>query len=215
MATPRKPKIYHITHLANLQGIVRSGQILSDSECTRLDVHAMVVGMSDVKRRRLLQARVDCHPGTTVGEYVPFNFCPRSVMLYILHRGNHPELNYGGGQTPIVHLQADLHDAVHWAQEASRRWAFSNCNAGAGYAEFFKSIPDLSRIDWAAVQARDFRDPRVKDAKQAEFLVHESCPWLLVEKIGVQSEQTATEVVRIVGNAPHNAVVKVEAGWYY
>ncbi len=49
---------------------------------------------------------VKCHPGTKVGEYVPFYFCPRSVMLYILYMGNHPELGYRGGQAPIVHLSA-------------------------------------------------------------------------------------------------------------
>jgi len=50
---------------------------------------------------------VKCHPGTKVGQYVPFYFCPRSIMLYILHRGNHPDLDYREGQGPILHLQAD------------------------------------------------------------------------------------------------------------
>ena len=41
-----------------------------------------------------------CYPDNFVGEYVPFNFCPRSVMLYILHMGNAEGLTYHGGQGP-------------------------------------------------------------------------------------------------------------------
>jgi ssDNA thymidine ADP-ribosyltransferase, DarT len=27
-----------------------------------------------------------------VGEYVPFYFCPRSITLFLLHKGNHVDL---------------------------------------------------------------------------------------------------------------------------
>jgi hypothetical protein len=30
------------------------------------------VGMTNIKQRRLTQIEVPCHPGTTVGQYVPF-----------------------------------------------------------------------------------------------------------------------------------------------
>ena len=72
--------------------------------------------MSTIKRRRL-ELPVDCHPGTSVGEFVPFYFCPRSIMLYLLIRGNHPELHYQGGQEPILHLVADLYEVVEWANK--------------------------------------------------------------------------------------------------
>jgi hypothetical protein len=68
--------------------------------------------MTAIKARRLYELEVDCHRGTKVGEYVPFYFCPRSIMLFLLHRGNHPDMNYTGGQRPIVHLVADLNEVV-------------------------------------------------------------------------------------------------------
>ncbi len=46
---------------------------------------------------------------------MPFYFCPRSVMLYLIHQANYPELEYRGGQQSIVNLQADLKAAVDWA----------------------------------------------------------------------------------------------------
>ena len=117
---------------------------------------------------------MDCHPGTKVGEYVPFYFCPRSIMLFLLHKGNHPDLTYRGGQRPIVHLEADLRTVVQWADSIPRRWAFSNGNAGARYTPFFDNIEHLDVLDWKAINEDDWRDPIVKERKQAEFLVETS-----------------------------------------
>ena len=55
-------------------------------------------------------------------------------MLYLIYRRNE-ELTYKGGQEPIVHLEADLHATIAWAQQNARRWAFTLSNAGAYYFE--------------------------------------------------------------------------------
>ena len=74
--------------------------------------------MSTIKQRRLrLPPLVACHPPSTfVGDDAPFYFCPRSIMLFVIHRKNHPDLLYRGGQEPIVHLEADLHEVIAWAE---------------------------------------------------------------------------------------------------
>ena len=74
--------------------------------------------MSEIKRRRLEELDVKSHPGTKVGQYVPFYFCFRSIMLYLLYQGNHPELTYRGGQRPIIHLEADFNATVEWANHS-------------------------------------------------------------------------------------------------
>lgn len=210
-----KLKIYHITHLRNLRGILEAGLLWSDAKRLERGLDCEVVGMHAIKRRRLERLEVSCHPGTKVGDYVPFYFCPRSVMLYILHKGNHPDLDYTEGQRPIVHLQAGLQSTMDWAQEHDVRWAFSDRNAGTSYAEFFKRPRDVARIDWKAVRSTDWRDPVVKEGKQAECLVYESFPWSLVEKIGVLSSNVAREVDTILREAAHRPSVSVERGWYY
>jgi len=121
---PGQPKIYHITHVRNLPGIIAAGRLWSDAKRIELGLDCEIVGLSEIKRRRLEELDVGCHPGTRVGYYVPFYFCPRSIMLYILHQGNSPGLNYLEGQGPIVHLQADLQATVQWATENDIRWAF-------------------------------------------------------------------------------------------
>ncbi len=171
--------------------------------------------MRDVKRHRLEELQVKCHPGTMVGEYVPFYFCPRSIMLYILHMGNHPSIDYSEGQRPILHLTADLGAVIRWAHEAGRLWAFSDRNAGARIAQFYRTPESLDRIDWEAVAATDFRTPIIRDGKQAEFLLHESFPWALIERIGVIDETVAEAVRGILGTADHQPAVVAERIWYY
>lgn len=215
---PRVPggrKILHITHPKNLSQIVRSGVLWSDARRIELGLACRVVGMSNIKRRRLEELDVHCHPGTRVGEYVPFYFCPRSIMLFILYKANHPELEYTGGQGPILHLQADLGASIGWADRNSIRWAFSDRNAGERVAEFYKKTSQLGKVNWEAVDATDFRSPEVKEGKQAEFLMYESFPWTLVEKIGTLEEKVAKRVRAVIGRASHVPEIVVESGWYF
>jgi hypothetical protein len=96
-----RPKIYHITHIDNVLNISETATLVSDAHRIKNGLNCSLVGMSTIKERRINEIDVICHPGTKVGEYVPFYFCPRSVMLYILHRANHPELTYRSGQELI------------------------------------------------------------------------------------------------------------------
>lgn len=210
---PAKPKVYHITHVDNLPRILADGCLLSDAAMNARGGPQTIIGMSTIKARRL-SLPVKCHSGDCVGEYVPFYFCPRSVMLYIIYMGNHPEIKYRDGQGPIVHLEADLSEAIDWANRSSRRWAFTLSNAGAIYTEF-RSTPDqLQEINWDAVAARDWRASEVKEGKQAEFLVHEAFPWKLVERVGVVSASLRAQVRNILGTAGQ-PVVEIRPDWYY
>ncbi|NQT53884.1 DUF4433 domain-containing protein [bacterium] len=212
---PANPKVYHITHVRNLAGIVREGVLWSDAKRIELGLDSHLVGMSSIKERRLEHLTVTCHRGTKVGEYVPFYFCPRSIMLYILRMRNHPELSYRGGQGPIVHLQADLRATVAWAEANGRRWVFSDRNAGAGYALFFSDLDDLDKVNWQAIEAGDFRDASVKEGKQAEFLLHECFPWELVEEVGVLGSDVLGQVRDVLSGAEHRPLAKCEPLWYY
>ena len=160
---PRQPKVYHITHVDNLPAIADEGSLVCDREMIRRGGPAQAIGMSEIKRRRVEQLAVDCHPGTMVGDYVPFYFCPRSVMLYVIHMANHRELAYRGGQSPIVHLEADLHRAVEWADTDGRPWAFSLSNAGTDQ----NRVIHLYTHERACPEARSARGRTVRSRKGA------------------------------------------------
>ncbi len=165
---PNDPKLYHIVHVNNLASIIAEGCLWSDAEMRNRQGYTPI-GMETIKQRRLALP-VSCHKTTYVGDYVLFYFCSRSIMLYVIYCRNHPELVYRGGQEPIVHLEANLHETVRWAEANGLRWAFSLSNAGAVYTSFRSRLDRLNEINWDAVAARDFRPADVKEGKQAEFL---------------------------------------------
>jgi ssDNA thymidine ADP-ribosyltransferase, DarT len=212
---PDRPKIYHITHIDNLKRIVEHGSLWSDARRLEEDCQCTIIGMPRIKRRRLEEIEVTCHPETHVGQYVPFYGGPRSIMLYILYRRNHLDLGYHGGQEPIIHLEADMKRVVEWAEENGRPWAFTDRNAGDYCVSFYNDLADLEVIDWSAVAATDWRDPLVKEAKQAEFLVFDAFPWTLVQEIGVIDRHALDRVDRILENVPHKPLVSVRRDWYY
>ena len=212
---PAQPKIYHITHVNNLAAIVREGVLVSDATMLARGGPSVTIGMSAIKKRRIEEITVSCHPETKVGDYVPFYFCPRSVMLYLLYRANHRDLSYLGGQGPILHLEADLHEVVRWANREDFRWAFSLSNAGSYYVEFRDRLDELDSINWAAVSETDFRSPDVKESKQAEFLVHGTFPWELVRRIGVCSAGIKAQAETALEGATHRPPVEILCHWYY
>ena len=212
---PARPKLYHITHVDNLRDIAADGGLLPDAEMLAQGGPPQAIGMSGIKRRRVEELEVDRQPGTKVGDYVPFYFCPRSVMLFVIHCANHPELTYRDGQGPIVHLEADLHAVIQWAEESGRRWAFSLSNAGAYYTEFRSRLDELDQLDWRAIAATDFRSAEVKERKQAEFLLHGRFPIELIERIGVRSAGIQERAATALAGTRHRPAIEIRQGWYF
>jgi hypothetical protein len=208
---PVEPKLYHIVHVDRLRSIVQDGFLWCDAEMARRDDVGSSIGMSSIKRRRLEELTLSAHPDLHVGDCVPFYFCPRSVMLYVIHRRNHPELGYKGGQEPIVHLEVDLLEVV--SQNDPQRWAFTLANAGAYYLEDRSSLEQLDELDWKAIQSRDWQN--CKEGKQAEFLVERCLPFGLVRRIGVLNRAIYTQVMEIITGCRHKPTVEILPEWYY
>lgn len=213
MTVPAHPKIYHIVHWDKLAAIVADGCLWCDAEIARREPAGTTIGMNTIKQRRMTELTLTSHPQLYVGHCVPFYFCPRSVMLYLINQANHIELAYRGGQRPIVHLEADLYTVVYWATANGRRWAFTLSNAGSRFFEDRADLNQLNEVNWDAVQARDWSN--CKDGKQAEFLIEQSFPWELVERIGIHSEREYRSVSGAISGAAHKPPIEIKQDWYY
>lgn len=104
---------------------------------------------------------------------------------------------------------------VKWATREGRRWAFTAGNAGARYVRFFRDLGQLDWLDWQAISARRWRDPDVKEGKQAEFLVERCFPWECIDAIGIINTEMAQQVTNIMTTAKHRPAVLVQRDWYY
>lgn len=211
---PLRPRIYHITHVDNLPDIVAEGALLSDRQMVARGGPAVSIGMPGVKSDRL-EKPLRCHPGDFVGDYVPFNLCPRSVMLYVIYRADHSSLSYRKGQNEIVHLEADLHNVIDWADRMGVRWALTDRNARTHYGRSFATKAGIPELDWDAIANNDFSTPEVKDLKQAEFLLHERFPWDLVDSVATRSLDIAARATSAIAPSSHVPPVVVEPRYYF
>lgn len=224
MLVPNQPKIYHILHVDRLASVIADGFLWSDAEVLRRRADGTTIGMSRIKERRLNELNLRSHPDLRIGQCAPFYFCPRSVMLYLIHCKNE-ELAYKGGQGQIIHLEAGLQMALDWATQNNKRWAFTLSNAGAYYFEDHSIIGKLNEINWDAVQARKWSGNgvpgSVKEGKQAEFLVERGFPWHLIERIGYLNRsisptcEVLASITDALNGAAHRPIVEKCNDWYY
>lgn len=219
MPVPTQPKIYHIVHVDRLSSILHDECLWCDAEIARRAPPGTTIGMNNIKHRRLHELTLASHPDLHVGDCVPFYFCPRSIMLYLIFQANHPELSYRGGQGPIIHMEADLHATVAWAQQEGYRWAFTLSNAGAYYFEDRADLAQLEEVNWEAVQNNGWGyrgvPQSVKEGKQAEFLIERAFPWSLISRIGVCSRPIYDQVRGLLHGAAHQPAVEIKNDWYY
>lgn len=149
-----------------------------------------------------------------MGDYVPFYFAPRSPMLYVINEG--AVAGYAGGQSEVVHLVS----AAEEVEAAGLDWVFTDGHADMPpLTSFYDNLGDLGKIDWEVMESRYWHDtvdhPDRRRRRQAEFLVHDSCPWELIGKIGVHNQEIAERVLKIIANVIHRPEIKIEQVWYY
>lgn len=212
MAIPNSIKLFHILHIDKLDSILSDSAIFSDSYIRSAESKGTSIGILKIKDV-WLSKKLSTYPDLAVGDCTPFYFCPRSIMLYMFHMGNHPEISYRGGQEPIIHIVADFYKTIEWANSVKKRWAFTPTNAAAKYAEDFNDVSMLDKINWEVINSNEWHENRGQ--KQAEFLIEQNFPIHLIEEIGVYSEKYAKQVREIVLRYPVSIDVNVKRNWYY
>lgn len=208
--------LYHIVHIDKLPLILKSGtsgRLICDRDVQYQNPGGTTIGMNKIKERRMYELTLNSHPDLYVGDCVPFYFCPRSIMLYMFHQNNHPDITYRGGQEPIVHLVFKMIDVIEWANHNDRRWAFTDSNAGSRYFNDYCDLTHITMLNWDAIHATSWSN--CKEAKQAEFLVEKDVPWPLVKGIAVYSHEYYGKVFSAIVGADHQPPVKIKRDWYY
>lgn len=205
MTVPSDPPIFHITHVDNLPGILREGGLWCDRQRIARQLGNTNIGHAHIKQRRLTRA-VTTRAGGTLGDYVPFNFCPRSVMLFAVHKGHQ---DYAGGQENVVHLVSTVGRAV----AVGRAWAFTDRHAELAHALHYDDLAKLSEVPWHVMGEQYWS--AVKEERQAEFLVHEFFPWTAVAEVEVMTPGAAQRVQMALAAAQHRPAVTIHREWYY
>jgi ssDNA thymidine ADP-ribosyltransferase, DarT len=204
--------LFHIAHIRYLPLILRSQGFMAVNMRPPAPQ-----GFPRIFHRHLQDRRastsVPCGPGGTLHDYVPFQFAPRSPMLYAMRRGGVER--YEEGQEPILHFVSTVQEV----QRARLDFVFTNGHAVVKLTDFFTDPSQLVRIDWQVMKARYWadtvKDPDRARRRQAEFLVHRFFPWDLVTNIGVSSSRMKKQVEQILQKTAHQPGVAIQRNWYY
>ncbi|HSG40175.1 MAG TPA: DUF4433 domain-containing protein [Thermoanaerobaculia bacterium] len=107
-------------------------------------------------------------------------------------------------------------------QSAALRFVFSDGHGLAAYTEWFEDLRELARVDWSLVKERYWADDPTGDndrqrRKQAEFLIHQFCPWEVIQGIVVIDQDVMGQVQGILDRfaVTLRKPVAVRPGWYY
>lgn len=198
-------KVSHITHINNLLSILDQGCLWSDAKRIELGFANQNIGYDHIKQRRLIRP-VSVAAGGTIGQYVPFNFCPRSVMLFVVHKGHD---DFQGGQDRVLHLISDM-DTIKLTNE---HCFFTDIHADLDYAEQIDNFDRIEELDFSRINKKYWQE--FKEEKQAEFLAFESVQWKNIRQIGVKTQAIADEVIALLQRSEHKPEVVVQPTWYY
>ena len=200
--------IFRITHRDNIPWILQNGLHCRNSD--QRDPNYVDIGNPELIGMRHFR-RVDCAPGGTLSDYVPFYFTPFSPMLLNIKTG------YGGirkrDNAEIVIIASSLRRL----RELAIPFVFSDRHAYLAAAQFSSNLDDLNRIDWVSLQSRSFKKSDLDkfERYQAEALVHTMVPVTAIIGIACYDGSVAVPIRDQLGPLGLDVRVTTQRSWYF
>jgi hypothetical protein len=214
MPPPNPTFILRFIHIDNLHICLKRGRLHAPNFTPNDGLRYKTIHNVDVQAKRHHQP-IPCGPKGVIHDYVPFYFGPLSPMMLNLKTDR--VAGYAEGQEPFIYLVS----SCQLVEQAGVPFVFSDGHGIAAFTDWYSKLTDLDKVDWDMVGQRYWKD-NIRDMdrqrrKQAEFLIHEICPWSLIQEIVVIDEARKTQVEQILAGFPDDLkrVVTVKRDWYY
>ena len=211
---PNPTPILRFTHVENLATIIQRAGIHAPNHVPNDGLSYRFCHNAEVQGARG-DVTILVGPCGTMHDYVPFYFGYLSPMMLNLKTGRVE--GYNEGQEPLIYLVS----TVQAVQTAGLGFVFSDGHGLARITDWFDQIDRLDAVDWEMINQRYWTD-NINDMdrqrrKQAEFLVHEYCPWTLIQELVVidSTMQQRVETVQAGFRADQRRVVRIDRSWYY
>jgi hypothetical protein len=208
--TPEKALVFRITHIQNVPWLLDNGAHCAKSDCR--DPNFIQIGSPDLIGKRSNHP-VSVHPFGTLGDYVPFYFTPKSVMLYNIRTG------YNGiiqrRMSDIAILVTSLHKLV----AAKIPFLFTDRHAYLVNAEPTSDLKDLDRLNWKILRTHDFKrdpdHPEKFEQYQAEALVYQCLPVTALRAIVCYGDEQKEALSAEVESRSLDLKVLKIPDWYF
>jgi hypothetical protein len=203
-------QIFRITHIHNLPFILQHGLYCPNAELQ--DPAFQPIGFPTLIEYRKERV-VPVPPGGTLHDYIPFYFWYRSPMLYVISKGNDPEV-IPAAQADVVYIVS----SVEALQQSGSQFVFTDRHAKLEYANFYNDPRDLTQLNWECIKTdqwgRQF-GPERREMKMAECLVHQHLPREAIIGIAVMNEHAKSLVNSYLSGNQLQIPVKVKPNFYF
>ena len=206
----QKALIWRIVHRDNIPWILQNG--LHSSHSPTQCKNWVQIGSPELIEKRQ-QHPVPVGKKGVLSDYVPFYFTPFSPMLMNIKSGRGGVCQRTNDE--IVILVSSLHNL----EQQQIPFVFTNSHAYYQWADFYTDLTNLDKIDWAILQARDFKrdmdDPAKFERYQAEALVHQYCPVKALIGVICYTEAVKAQIELWLKQANVDIPVYVRQGVYF
>lgn len=203
---------YRICHIDNVLHILQHGL------CTKHHPNAsdkyISIGNPDIINVRD-ETQVKIAGYGNIGDYVPFYFTPKSMMLFNVITGWRAPLVPKRNKQEIVVIRCLISEL-----SKLERFFFTNGQANVtSITEHYNDVRHLDKIDWEIIHNSDFRkeanDTDKQRRYQAELLVYAHVPIEYIESINVYNEIAANIVKKELAKTPSLLPVNVIPSYYF
>lgn len=224
MTMPQPTRLFHITAIDNLASMLAAGHLNCKNNCQQHQIGYSNIAHQSIQDRRATRP-VPTPPNGVIHDYVPFYFAPRSPMLYTINAGNVVDCSYT--QADILHFETTVNDVL----ALNHPIVFTDRNATMGYATFDNNPANLAQIvPWHIITATPQLDGFCQywnnvadhphwsermEQRMAEFLVHQSVPLTVFNRIGVYNQAALNRVQTILQRAGSAIPVHIMLSWYF
>ena len=209
--TPKKARIFRITHIENIAWILENGLHCKSSPVQ--DPSFVQIGNPDLIAKRVTRTIPPPHGGT-LDDYVPFYFTPHSPMLYNIATG------WNGIQRRPMNDIVVLASSLHSLADNGVQFVFSDRHAYLEVAEFSNELASLAgALDWKILRDRDFKrnpsDPGKFERYQAEALAAFHVPVAALTGIVCHGTQRKEFLRDLVHNASVDLEIASRPSWFF
>lgn len=211
MAIPENIYLYRITHLNNLDYILKTGKITSPNN-PGADPNYINIGDTTLIRSRNVR-EITVAPKGTFSDYVAFYFGPRSPMLYNIQKGFQGVAKRNPQE--IVYL-VSTYDEI---KKSGNQFVFTDGHAYHLMSQFFNTEEHLNEVDWNTVNLVKWNDTEDdsdrKRRKQAEFLVYREISLSVIVAFVVYNDTAKSTVLTKFAEHGYTGNIFVKPKWYY
>lgn len=192
-----KSYCYRITHIDNLSHILAHG-ILNKNHPKASESYLQIGHPEIIDVRSTTPVKIANYGN--IGDYVPFYFTPKSIMLYNILTGYQAPLVPQRNAEDILVIRCKIQDlAAHDAL-----WFFTDGQANKAGTNHYNDLVHIDTLNWDVIYACNFQKTagNIDNVRkyQAEFLVHKEVPVQLIESFCVQNENAAQIVQDLLEN---------------